>query len=89
MDALREELHGAARLQVALAKMDGHKIDKDLMRFNDLVEGAMIYALAGVEFRAESARSALRQEVIGSCVVDDRDYTGTAWPVQSAWMVPK
>jgi hypothetical protein len=38
-----EQIHGEARLQVALAKMEGHKFDKALTRWNDIVETAEFY----------------------------------------------
>ncbi|NJM13327.1 MAG: hypothetical protein HC889_16945 [Synechococcaceae cyanobacterium SM1_2_3] len=70
MTDLASELHGIARLQVALARMDGHKIDKPLMRFNDLVQCALAY---GSPF---NCRVAMRTEAIGQCVIGDMDYIG-------------
>jgi hypothetical protein len=85
MSDIASELHGTARLQVALARMEGHKIDKRLMRFDDLVETALQYGRISEVFDADTARWALRDEVIGSCVIGDRDYTGLP-PIDYRWM---
>ena len=85
MTGISAELHGTARLQIALARMDGHKIDKKLMRFDALVEGALQYGRAANPFCADIARSALREEVVGQCVIGDRDYTGDP-PSDYRWM---
>lgn len=39
----REQLHGEARLQVALGKMEKFAFDKSLTRWNDIVETALFY----------------------------------------------
>ena len=85
MGDISAELHGTARLQVALARLDGHKIDKKLMRFDALVEGALQYGRSANPFNEHIARDALRSEVVGSCVIGDMDYTGDP-PSDYRWM---
>lgn len=89
-EAIKAELHGVARLQVALARMDGHRIDKRLMRFDALVECAMQYGRASapaLQRMDAIARDAMRSEVVGQCVIGDRDYTGSI--SDYAWMAAK
>lgn len=82
------ELHVRARLQVALARMDGHQIDKSCMRFNDIVAEAMQWGGLGKVFSPAMARDALLTETIDQCVIGAWNYTGERFdPKRMAWMV--
>lgn len=67
---LKERLHGEARLQIALAQMDGHQIDKKVCRYNELIETAIRYGLCDTTFREAVVFAGLR-EAIDCCVVGD------------------
>ena len=73
---LKEELHGTIRLQIHLAKAEGLKIDKKLMRYDSLVDLALQYGSLGDVFNGEIPRDVVRSEIVGVCVVDSTDYTG-------------
>ncbi len=85
--SLREEMHGWARLQIALARMDGHKIDKRVCRYNELVETGMRYARCGVAFQPDAAWGGLK-DAIDSCIIGDPMHTGeSALGIAPEWMV--
>lgn len=60
-----EELHGRLRVQVALARMEGYKLDKKQLRFNALVAAARRYERLGA-----NVLSGL-QEALDACVYGD------------------
>ncbi len=74
---LKEELHGTIRLQVALAKLEGYKIDKKLMRYDSLVDLALQYGAMSTTFNYDIPKDVIRTEVVGVCVIDSPDYTGS------------
>ena len=88
MNALIETLHGAARVQVALAKMEGNKLDKKVCRFNDLVETAIRYGCCSEEFNEKAAWDGLR-DAIDCCIVGDPMYVAnkTSLSLVSDWML--
>jgi hypothetical protein len=75
MESIRDELHGTARLQVHLARMGGYTIDKQLMRFNDIVEAAMQYGKMSFVFRPDLAREMI-YETPEICIKEMPEYTG-------------
>lgn len=77
MESMREELHGVARVQVALARMDGAQIDKRVCRFNEIVETAIRYGMCGATFSPSVVRAGL-QEAIDCCVIGDPMHTGAS-----------
>lgn len=86
MEALLEELHGTARLQVHLARMDGHRIDKHTMRFNDIVNAAVQYGRMSSCFRENTARAAI-YETAEYCVIGSPMHTGQPFDCMAyKWM---
>ncbi len=74
IDALKLRLHGEARLQLSLAKMEGLRIDKKIARFNEIVETALRYGHCGVEFSEHVVLSGL-MDAIDCCIVGDPMHT--------------
>ena len=70
-----EQMHGEARLQIALAKMEGHQIDKKICRFNDIVQCATRCGMCGEIFDTDASVSGLR-EAIDACIIGDPMHTG-------------
>jgi hypothetical protein len=80
------KLHGEARLQVTLAKMDGYKIDKKVCRFNEIVSVAFRYGQCGGD--ESSVVVAGLREAIDCCVVGDPMHTGeSCTSLVSDWMI--
>ena len=75
MIQLRERMQGEARLQIALARMDGHKVDKKICRYNDIVDCAMDYGYLGCEFNLGAAWGGFR-DAIDSCIIGDPMNSG-------------
>lgn len=84
LSSLREMMHGTARVQIALARMDGHAIDKKCCRFNDIVETAVQYGLLGGSFKEGAAWAGLR-EALDACMLGDPMHTGEVLVVPG-WM---
>lgn len=69
--ATAETMHGLARLHLALAKMDGHQIDKRAARFNSIVEEALKYGrMAKDGFSADLAFAGLG-DCLDACIIGD------------------
>ena len=82
-----EELQGTARLQIALAKMDGYTVDKKLMRFNDIVQEALDWANMGEVFRPSIARKSI-YETVCRCIPCDVGYAGKRYNKEDySWAV--
>ena len=89
IEALREEFHGAARVQISLAKMDGKEVDKKVCRFNDIVETAIRYGMCSEPFSESAARAGLT-DAIDCCVINDPMHTGdTPLSLVPDWMIAK
>lgn len=86
MSILTEQMHGHARVQLALARMDGHKIDKRVARFNELVEAARRYAACGSG--DETVAWGGLRDAIDACIVGDPMHTGeSALGLVPDWMI--
>lgn len=86
-----DQLCGEARLQVALAKMQGCKFDKSITRYNDIAQTAIRYAAClGHEVldRRDIARTGLL-EAVESCIIGSDFYIPGKGPLSLVpdWMI--
>ena len=79
-----EQLHGVARVQVALARMDGHKFDKSQLRFNDIVHVAVSYPKMGAATCYDGMREAIDACIIGN---DMHVPNGSVLSLAPSWMI--
>lgn len=73
-EELTERLHGEARLDVALGRMNGRVYDKKQLRFNEIVQTALDYTDCGSPARVEVAFAGMR-EAIDACAPTRFDGT--------------
>ncbi len=84
---LRTFLSGRARIQVALGKLEGHTFDRKMIRFNDIVAGAMNYGRCGKFYSVRAAIDGL-DDCVAACIVDDPMYVKGSGPAEAVydWM---
>ncbi len=70
MKQLADELQGMAALHTALAKMDGHEIDKKAARHSAMREYMLHVGACSAPFSESAARAALT-EAVETAIVDD------------------
>ena len=82
-------LHGIARVQIWLAKADGHAIEKPLARYDDMVAEAIQYGSMGFKFSPEIAEDSIRETFL-RCVKTDVGFAGKRFnETDYKWMVPE